>query len=555
MENCNNNINIPKKTRFLIICCVLLLSSLTASWTLSEKILGNHECFVSITAREMLTDGSWVIPTCNNQVRLQKTPLSYWLVAGIAKLTGTIDEVTARLPSVIFAVLSAAITIYYISRWLNFRIAVIAAAVWSTSLGYIRYAHNARPEMALTFFVTLCFFAFYSAVTAKTRKEQIIQALVFWISFALGNLAKGPAPLPLVILPLFFYIAIFHHWKKLPKLLPIIGFVIFLLIALPWPVAVACKMDWDLTLWKREFIDRFFGNYASGEKSWHYFLTTMFPFAVPWSAFIPGALAAPFYRVWNRKQPVMQYLWLLFVVDLAIITINGGKRQHYIMPIMPAIAVLIGILLEDMAFGRKAHTKKFAKNFLLIHLFAIVAGTLAASVYIANAHKALLLPIIFITATAIIVAVTTLILFAKKKPAYACAVIFIGYCVAILTFYTGLINPLDNNRLSKDFSNKLSTLVPQSDTLIAFGYISNRSVHYFGRPVAVIDDISSLYNRYENGRWVVATADHLEKITEDGRFRQIFYTQKAEYRYHKNASGALFHKSAPVVKDNDSKEP
>ena len=56
-----------------------------AFWTLSDGALNNHECLVSVTAREMLETGDWVLPRFNGEVRLQKTPLCYWLVASVAK--------------------------------------------------------------------------------------------------------------------------------------------------------------------------------------------------------------------------------------------------------------------------------------------------------------------------------------------------------------------------------------------------------------------------------------------------------------------------------------
>ena len=58
MENNQSN---TKRTKGLIICGVLLLSAVSASWMLSERPLNNHECFVSITAREMLESGDWTL--------------------------------------------------------------------------------------------------------------------------------------------------------------------------------------------------------------------------------------------------------------------------------------------------------------------------------------------------------------------------------------------------------------------------------------------------------------------------------------------------------------
>jgi 4-amino-4-deoxy-L-arabinose transferase-like glycosyltransferase len=181
----------------------------------------------------MIQSGNWLMPTFNGQPRLQKTPLSYWLVATLAKVTGKVDEFTARLPSALFAFLSAIAILYFVNHWLQFRTALVCTGVWVTSLGYVRYSHNARPEMALTLFTTVCFLSFYSALTTQSCKKQIVYIIIFWFSFGLANLAKGPMPLPLVGIPLLFYIAIFRQWRKVPKLLPVAGVIILLAIMLP----------------------------------------------------------------------------------------------------------------------------------------------------------------------------------------------------------------------------------------------------------------------------------------------------------------------------------
>ena len=287
-ENQNNS-----AIKTLLVCGLLTLSAVNAAWTLASQPLNNHECFVAVTAREMLQSGDWVMPTFNTQPRLEKTPLAYWLVAAAAKLTGRVDEFSARLPNAVFAVLSVAAILYFVKRWLSLRIALLSAAVWATSLSYIRYAHSARPEMAMTFFVILCFLSFYSAITEENRRAQIRYMLIFWISFPIANLAKGPAPIPILLVPLVFYVAIFRHWKKIPRLLPVLGTLIFLAIVLPWPLAIAHRVNWDLTLWKHEFVDRFFGSYAKGDYPLYYYLLIMFKYAMPWVVFLPMALAAP----------------------------------------------------------------------------------------------------------------------------------------------------------------------------------------------------------------------------------------------------------------------
>jgi len=540
----NNQDNIVGKKKILLICCVMLVSVVTAGWTLSEKALSNHECLVSVTAREMLQNGDWVRPTFNGLPRLQKTPLSYWLVAGLAKITGTVDEFTARFPSFIFAVLSTAAVLYYTGQWLGFRAASLSALVWATSLGYVRYSHNARPEIPLTFFISLCLLSFYSAITATTRKKQVVQMLIFWISFGLANLAKGPAPLPLVLLPILFYLAIFRQWRAVPKLLPILGSIIFLAIVLPWPLAIAHKMNWDLRLWKLEFVDRFLGKYAPGDKPWYYYLPGMFQFIAPWSGFLPFALAAPFYKVWGKKQQPMQMLWLWFVVNLVFLTICGGKRQHYIMPLMPATAILIGVLIDDIIFRNEAFDKKQTRGFLQWHVIILTAAVLFAPVYVARKNPELLQPtIIFCAAVAVIIAGVA-VLFTARKPLGACSVLFAGYCVLVILFYVGFVNPLDDSKLSRDFSRKIASIVGPVDKVYAFKYVSGRSVYYFGRPIPEISDESLIVQYYEDGNYILATTNYIDKLLQLGEFNRIYYRERAENRKQKIAPGALFHKPA-----------
>jgi 4-amino-4-deoxy-L-arabinose transferase-like glycosyltransferase len=235
--------------------------------------------------------------------------------------------------------------------------------------------------MSLAAFVAIAMLSFYSAVKSESRKKQVWCMLVFWVSFSLAMLAKGPAPLPLIFPALFFYFAVFRQWKLIPKLLPIIGTAIFLLITVPWPAAVLAKMPGAIEIWRNEFIGRAAGDYASGDKPSYYYLGVIFVYFLPFSAFIPLALAAPFYRIWEEKRETIIYLWLWFVVGIVMMSLCGGKRQHYILPLMPAAAILGGIILDDMIFVNKAYSRRFAAIFWLGHLIAVFYAAVGAIIW------------------------------------------------------------------------------------------------------------------------------------------------------------------------------
>ncbi|OHB59263.1 MAG: hypothetical protein A2173_09925 [Planctomycetes bacterium RBG_13_44_8b] len=456
-----------KRLKGIVLVVVAGVCILTAFWRLGSKSIGNHEAYVGVVAREMLKSGDWAVPVFNGQVRLQKTPLSYWLTAAAAKTVGEVNDFIVRLPSAALAVLSAIAIFYFVCDSAGFGAGAFSTLIWATSLCYVKYSHTGRPEMALTCFVAMAMLSFYSAVKSQSRKKQVYCMLIFWISFALSMLAKGPAPLLLIFPALFLYFAFFREWKLIGKLLPIAGPILFLVIFLPWPIAVFLKQPGAVEVWKNEFLGRAAGEYASGEKPFYYYFGVMFVYLLPFSAFIPLAIASPFYRIWEEKHRTITYYWLWFVAGIVAMSLCGGKRQHYILPIMPAMAILAGIILDDMIFVRKAYSKKFAKNFIIANIVVIIVLAITATKFIDKGDEE------------------------------------------------------DHNYVIQDFAHNVKVLAEGRDVI---GYCkANASfIYYFGRNVDVIDDINDIYAGYSAGSGITATGDNFERIKKDERFELLF---------------------------------
>ena len=62
-----------------------------------------------ITAREMLTDGNWLLTTMNGEPRYQKPPLPTWLAAISASAFGVKSLYAMRLPGFIMVIVLAII--------------------------------------------------------------------------------------------------------------------------------------------------------------------------------------------------------------------------------------------------------------------------------------------------------------------------------------------------------------------------------------------------------------------------------------------------------------
>jgi 4-amino-4-deoxy-L-arabinose transferase-like glycosyltransferase len=532
---------INKKTA---VIAVLLLSGIISFWMLRFQSLDSHECFVSVTAREMLTKHEYAWPTLNNLPRLQKTPLNYWLVAGIGTLTGSIDEVSARLPSAVAAVGSTLLLLYYLRRWFSPRTAAISAAVWATSLACFRCAHSARPDMVMSFFTILCTLSFYAIATSENPKDRKIQQWFFWIGFALANLAKGPAPVAYVAVPILGYIILTRDWRVVGKLFSITGILLFLAILLPWPLFIAHKLNWNLILWKQEFIDRFFGDYAPANYPIYYYFGVMFKYSAPWVVFLPIALMAPINKFWDTKRPAMMFFWVWFVAGLIFLTIDGGKRQHYILPFMPAMAILIGLLLDDMIFARRVCTLKFATGVLWAHIVTFIVIAIAGPIVITFKARPFLMPVLFLSAVMLIATILTTLFLQRNVLRGAVITIFMGILIYVMTCFYAFSEALDKDSHSRDFAKTVSRMVPPSDTLVSYHLTSSRFIQYYGKSVPFMDDLSKLQACYDKGDWIVCLSDQASKLKEMS-FQVVYSGESVEPtdgKHKSDADGMLFHK-------------
>jgi len=97
----------------LLSCAVLLPSlSTTSLWDPDE---GRY----AVCARTAIEEGHWIIPYYNGHPRVVKRPLMVWLVAAssLALNHGEVTEWTARLPSVVAAVLTVLTTFLLLIWW------------------------------------------------------------------------------------------------------------------------------------------------------------------------------------------------------------------------------------------------------------------------------------------------------------------------------------------------------------------------------------------------------------------------------------------------------
>ena len=314
------------------------------------------DCWVAQTAREMSErefPRNLLVPVFSGETRMQKSPGPYWAVMASAWLRGEtdIEEVSARIPNALAAILLVATIFWLAHRIAGERAAVFAGFAAAASVLVLWWSHRGASDLGLTTFTTLSLAALW--IAAETEPPGGRRNALFLLGFfaaGLGMLYKMPMPLAIVGAPVFFYLLLRNRWRILANRWHLLGLLLFLLPWLPWAVAVCAVEDAALVKWKVEFFDRFTGRLPNvdgqgGMRNLPYYLPVPLLYCLPFTLSLPMALRRAFDRTLgiNRDGTLFMLIW--FVSLFAFFTASTGKEYRYLLPALPPLFVLLGIEL------------------------------------------------------------------------------------------------------------------------------------------------------------------------------------------------------------------
>jgi len=361
---------LPLPIAFVLILGLCLITFL---WRLgSIGLIDETEPLFAEAARQMVETGNWITPYFNGETRFDKPPLVYWLMAIGYQLFG-VNEWAVRLPSALSAIGLTSFIFFVLARFgvsplnptpeLAQRLwgSVIGAATLALTPEFIIWARTGVSDLLLTGCMgsaLLCFFVGYvhSENTTEPPFLSLGRPSAWYISFyiltALAVLAKGPVGL---VLPGLIIIAFLLYqgnlWAVFKEMRVLSGFIIFLVLTVPWYVLVIVENG-------QNYIDSFFGYHNfqrftnvvnDHDAPWYfYFLVVLIGFA-PLSVYLPSAIAQ--LQVWRRrfwqKQPRAEQLGLFaffwFTIIFVFFTIAVTKLPSYVIPLLPAAAILVGL--------------------------------------------------------------------------------------------------------------------------------------------------------------------------------------------------------------------
>jgi 4-amino-4-deoxy-L-arabinose transferase-like glycosyltransferase len=298
-------------------------------------------------AREMFATGDWITTRLNGIKYFEKPPLQTWMNALTFQLFG-LGDWQARLWTGLCGLLGVVLTGYTGRRVFGERIGFYAALVLGSCLYWVMGSQVNSVDMSLSAMMTIALCALLLAQRdAATPLESRNWMLACWAGMALSMLAKG---LIGIVLPggvLVIYTLIARDWKIWSRLHLVKGLLLFALIAAPWFVLVGLKNpEQPHFFFIHEHFQRFLTKEAHREAAWWVFFALLAAGSVPWLGVLVQSLALGAQREEGaRFRPrLLLLVWVAFIV--LFFTKSHSKLPGYILPVFPAVALLIANYLE-----------------------------------------------------------------------------------------------------------------------------------------------------------------------------------------------------------------
>ncbi len=347
-------------------------------WSLGSKELwGSEDRWAEIT-REMFLSGDYFHPTINNEPYFDKPLLSYWFIAITARVTGSLNELSTRIPSAVAGLIALWATFIMARRMWSEKTAATAVWILLTSYGFIFWARTAAADMANLTAVILAV-AWY-----QLRKEKLgfLTYLVFYLICFTGAHAKGLAAVAIPLIAVFADVLVFRTWKKHICISHVVAMAIgFAVYLFPFIFASMTNSGYTsdgLYLVFRENIERFLNPFDHKEPFFVYFYYLP-QLLIPWSLIFIGAVISVFYG-FRKLDKNTVWLLLASLLIFMFFTASGSRRVYYIMPILPFCAILTAAMLQGDLFRWKNIFCNISKWLLILLGIAEIACPIACMI-------------------------------------------------------------------------------------------------------------------------------------------------------------------------------
>lgn len=330
-----------------------------------RKLVRPDEGRYAEIGREMALSGDWVTPRLNDLKYFEKPPLHYWATAAAFRLFGEHHWTARWWPAT--TSFGCVLLMFWAARRLygDEDIALSAAAALGGCSGFVINSHINTLDAGLAAFLTVALLGFLLAQRpGATPIENRNWMLAVWAAMALAVLSKGLIGVVLPGAVLAIHVLSERDWRLLTRLHLGKGLALFLLVAIPWFVAVSLANDeFARFFFIHEHFERFLTNAHKREGAWWYFVPILLFGAMPWTPFIAARLRDGWRRTDSSPLPPagegtgvralralqpqrLLLIWAAFI--FLFFSASHSRLPSYILPAFPALALFAAVEMQRM---------------------------------------------------------------------------------------------------------------------------------------------------------------------------------------------------------------
>lgn len=338
----------PPAFRRATLLTLLLAMLLALSFQGVRGLWGPDEGRYSNIALQMVESGDWVTPRRHPEhTHFAKPPMAYWAIAASVSVFGK-SEFALRLPNGLSLLATVGLLIL-LGRRLVPGAPWLPGLIFATSFVPFAAANLINTDYLLTTFETLAVYGFVRMWQAGDAHEARRGRLWLWFGLALAFMTKGPPGL-LPLLPMLVFLRTLPTPR--PRLLDLRAVALFLLIALPWYIAVMLANPGLLGYFVGyEVVGRVFTDVHDRNSGWFGAIEAYLPVLLlgmlPWSLILLPRLRALWrqrgsLRAWWQARAI-EDRWLLiwFGLPLLVFVFARSRLPLYLLPLLVPAALLI----------------------------------------------------------------------------------------------------------------------------------------------------------------------------------------------------------------------
>jgi 4-amino-4-deoxy-L-arabinose transferase-like glycosyltransferase len=325
-----------------------------------------------------------------------------------------------------------------------------------------------------------------------------------YAAVGLGVLTKGPVAAVLPLLAGVVYLTWTRRLGELRRMMLPAGVLIVAAIVAPWYIAVYAQHGWtyiaDFLL--RENLGRYAETFGLQDRGPWFYLGILLSDLFPWALLLPAAIVAAMHvparasrSVGTERLPRLLLVWIVVIVG--VFTFSHTKQDLYIFPIVPALAVLMALALDDASLPSGRSGRLMTGSLVAIAVMLAVVGVglewLFGSAAGPNRIAGATTIAIIISAGALV----TLVCLIRRVTAAAVAAIATTAVAANVVLVLVALPAFERFKPILPMTQVIQQRARPGAVVAQYQVILPSMVFYLGRPVEPFFDIPSLARRAE----------------------------------------------------------